>query len=305
MKQFAVFFTITLKHTFYVGNIGKDLELEPSPQTALLMRHYDLKWHQNGSVYTLYFGKESTRPAALSLLDGPIMLQFILRSNTPWFYNITEIPFPKNTTQRLQFYNFREAVAPDEQGMISLAQAAVVSDDDYIDKDIGLKPEDLGVVDIHIGRNCKFMLVPPPQVVVSTPPEVTQYQLMFQARETNWRYYIMSRDKPELDFKVALNLDKITITDSKSLIEEVLLTTEDTARPIKGSSQMAVPISIQTPFPLSEQPQRKLKIKLFRKNGSGTANTPFMDIDLPTPDWKRVTQTAVDQPVFSDMYIYL
>jgi hypothetical protein len=51
--------------------------------------------------------------------------------------------------------------------------------------------------------------------------------------------------------------------------------------------------------------QRKLKIKLFRKNGSGTANTPFMTVDLPTPDWKRVTQTAVDQPVFSDMYIYL
>jgi hypothetical protein len=53
------------------------------------------------------------------------------------------------------------------------------------------------------------------------------------------------------------------------------------------------------------QMQRKLKIKLFRKNGSGTANTPFMTVDLPTPDWKRVTQTAVDQPVFSDMYIYL
>ena len=304
MKQFAVFFTITLKHTFYAGNIGKDLELEPSPQTALLMRRYDLKWRKEGNEYTVYFGKESTRPAALSLLDGSIMFQFILRSNTPWFYNITEIPFPQNTTQRLQFYNFREVVAPDEQGIISLAQAAVVSSDDYIDKDIGLKPEDLGVVDIYIGRNCKYMLAPPPQVV-STPPEITQYQLMFQARETNWRYYIMSRDKPELDFKVALNLDKITITDSQSLLEEVLLTTEDTARPIKGSSQMAIPISIQTPFALSERPQRKLKIKLFRKNGSGTANTPFMDIDLPTPDWKRVAQAAVDQPVFSDMYIYL
>lgn len=51
--------------------------------------------------------------------------------------------------------------------------------------------------------------------------------------------------------------------------------------------------------------RRKLKIKLFRKNGSGSVDKPFMDIDLPTPDWKRVTQAAVDQPVFSDMYIYL
>ncbi len=305
MKQFAVFFNITLKHTFYVGNIGKDFELVPSPQTALFMHRYDLKWHQNGHVYALYFGKESNRPAALSLLNGSLLLQFILRSKTPWFYNITEIPFPKNTTQRLHFYNFREVVAPDEQDIISLAQAAVVSSADYIDKDIGLKPEDLGVIDIYIGRNCKYMLAPPPQVVVSTPPKLTQYQLMFQARETNWRYYIMSRDKPELGFKVALNLDKITITDSQSLLEEVLLTTEDTPRQIKGSSQMAIPISIQTPLPLSEQPQRKLKIKLSRKNGSGSVDKPFMTVDLPTPDWKRVTQAAVDQPVFSDMYIYL
>lgn len=50
--------------------------------------------------------------------------------------------------------------------------------------------------------------------------------------------------------------------------------------------------------------RRKLKIKLFRKNGSGSVDKPFMTVDLPTPDWKRVTQTAVDQTVFF-RYVHL
>jgi hypothetical protein len=299
MKQFAGFFKITLKHTFYVNDIGKDLELVPSPQTALLMRRYDLKYRNEGNEYTVYYGKEHERPAALSLLEDPLLLQFILRSNTPWFYNITKLTFPKNTTQRLKFYNFGKVAAVGEENIISLAKGAVVSSDDYKNRDIGLRPEDLGVVNIYIGRNCKFILAPPPRAI-STPQEITQYQLIFEARKTHWRYYIISRDKPE----EAFNCDKITISNAQSPFEELLIV-EDTPRQMKGVTQVAIPISIQTPLPLSEQPQRKLKIKLFRKNGSGSIDKPFMTVDLPTPDRKQVTQAAADQPVFSDMYIYL
>ena len=78
-------------------------------------------------------------------------------------------------------------------------------------------------------------------------------------------------------------------------------------RSLRGPGQTAVPIYFKTPVPLRERTDLKPKLEIFKKNGGNGANGQPLTIQLPTPDWRRITPETqgTEHQVFSDMYVYL
>ena len=312
MKQFSALVRITIQHAFYANNAVKDLVLVPSLDTQKTMQRLDLQLHNNGSEHILAYGKETWKPAVLSHLDQPVVLRFVLRSTNPWFYNITDLPFPTQATQKLHFTNLRDLEAG--ASSIALSKTEKASAQDMIDQDLGLAPGDLGVIDLYVGRG-EFMLAPPTEAN-ATP---ILYHLQFGARHTRWRYYFISKSQPEVSVHLVKNLqsllqasavivwgDKLS-GDSAGTADQTVEVEEEAPRTLGGSSQTAVPVSLKEALPMSEISHRKPQIKLTRKNNTGTASPHTVTIALPTPDWRQIApeQRPTGLVVFSEMYIYL
>lgn len=96
-----------LLHDFYVGRLGKGLTLEPTPETSGLMRRYDLLLRKEGNTYLVLYGRETWKPSSLAQMEAALGLRFVLKSENPYFLNITEIPFLNWAEERLYFHNLR------------------------------------------------------------------------------------------------------------------------------------------------------------------------------------------------------
>ena len=386
MKQFFPLFRIALEHRFYLDNSAKGLMLDPTPSTLSLLRRYDLRWRAEGNVYRLYYGKEDGRAALLAYMEQPLALRFVLRSENPYFLNITDIPFPKTRLEKFYFHNLYHSVQ--EQGATSLAkgdsanhqdllneltglqpvsnnngapsptaaaqlpellseliehrpadvQATLLKQDrplrgeqpvddplqEVMDKwpaeakaafleasrqhsallgaFVGLHPADLGIVDIHFGQKDPNKIPPPPD---EGPAVERTYYLRFEARQTHWRYYIVDK-KPETDDLLGnspADFERMRLFDGPQ--PDGFEKSEP--RLLNGPGQTAVPIYFKTPVPLRERSDLKPKLEIFKKNGGNGANGKPLTIQLPTPDWRRITPEiqGPEQQVFSDMYVYL
>lgn len=311
IKQFLPLFRIALRHHFYADQTGTGLLLSPSPLTLQHMRRYDLHWRADGSDYIMYYGEEEGKAAALTYMEQAAVLRFFLRSEHPFFFNITDVPFPKSALEKFHLHNLRPQ--PDSGQPLSLAKGDTVGSEDVISTDIGLRPADLGVVDIHFAGMSNNKPIPAPATGAdgSLPPEHL-YRISFNARETHWRYFVVNRNLPDLESMEVIAEGKIfnkgKDDHSPAKPEACKIFDHGAPRTLRTLGQTAVPISSKCAFPLREYPDLKPKLKIVRKNENGnTGNGLITTVDLPTPDWRRVTpeREGSDQRVFSDMYVYL
>ena len=390
IKQYNDLFRIALRHTFYADGIAKDVLLAPTPATLRLMERYDLRWGQDAGGYVLVFGREATNPPRLSWLGEPVALRFFLRSQHPYFLNITKLSFFQPGRQALYFDNLRasgasgqpsplganatagdadllpvyqdlfEYVTPDghilslrdarNRVLATAAEAEQAVSGDNISNSPGketlglperrqpvwaplddaagpnrfrinlnefppgkygletgpgqihwfyyggqeLRPADLGVVDLYLGTASVSMVAPPP-ANGGTPAPVRQFQIAFEARATRWRYFLINRNR--------LAFDHIEVNDGKAALGFQVME----SRPLPGGVETAIPLLSDAAFPLQERPELKYKLKLSKNNGNGASNGIPITLDLPSPDWRRITPEGrgESQQVYSDMYIYL
>lgn len=289
MRIFSALFRIALKHDFYVGKVAKDLVLEPTPSTAALLARYDLVWRKNDVEYVLFFGKESLKAPGLSLLTKTIGLRFILKSVNPYFLNITDIPFPKEGAEKFYLHNQRPGNADNQP--TALSQGATVGPEDLHANDFGLRPNDLGVIDIFIGRGEN--LIPPPTGTEVTPEH--RYHASFKSRPTRWRYYVINNnDVPPAGLKL---FEGKTQLDAES----------EEPKSFPNLKQTAAVISTKASIPLFERPESRLRLEFDDSKNAKDSDKKPISIDLPTPDWRRLSAKGQDpvQQVFSDIFVYL
>ncbi|MCK6690875.1 MAG: hypothetical protein L6Q97_02105 [Thermoanaerobaculia bacterium] len=157
-----------------------------------------------------------------------------------------------------------------------------------------IRPADLGVADVYIGTASASM-VPPPLAAggLAAPPR--QFQIAFEARTTRWRYFLINRNR--------LAFDQIEVNDGKTALGFQAME----SRPLPGGTETAIPLLSDAAFPLRERPEWRYKLKLSKNNGNGAASGIPVTLDLPSPDWRRITPEGrgAEQQVYSDMYIYL
>lgn len=307
LTQYRTLFHVSLRHAFYEDKLAKDLVLEPTPRTRQLMRQYDLLAKTDGSTFRLIYGTGAGQSPTLALTQGTIQLRFVLRNNNPFFLNITNLPFFNTYSKRLYFHNVGKTHTAGAEAALSVR--STVGEEDLLpsnDKILVTVPDheeiqehplqasDLGLVDFHIGLEGDASIAPP-----SADPTVirqeTRYSLSFEARSTRWRYHIVNKSQ--------LIYDRMDVSDGRNS----MAFTAGIPRTLNGADHEATPLLSDAVLLLQERQPLKPKLKLSAQNGNGESTELFKPIDLPTPDWKRISAEDPSDTlqVYSDMYVYL
>lgn len=306
LTQYRTLFQVSLRHAFYDNKLAKDLVLEPTSTTRHLMQQYGLLTKTDGSTFRLVYGTVSGQSPILASIQGTIQLRFVLRNNNPFFLNITNLPvFPTNS-KRLYFHNMGKTVSQGTEAALSVGPT--VSEEDLLsssDKILvtvpaheetpepPLQPSDLGLVDFYIGNEGDVSIAPP-SADSTVRWQETHYFLSFEARSTRWRYHIVNRSQ--------LKYDRMDVLNGRT---PMAFTTGAPAR-LSGADYDATPLLSDAVLLSQERQPLKPKLKLSAQNGNGVS-TELFTIDLPTPDWQRISVEDVSdtQQVYSDMYVYL
>lgn len=303
--HYRTLFQVSLHHAFYADKLAKDLVLEPTPTTRQLMKQYDLLAKTDGSTFRLAYGTAAGKSPILASIQEPIQLRFVLRNNNPFFLHITNLPFSATSSKRLYFQNKGKTVS--EGAEAALSARPTVGEEDLLpsnDKILvtvpaneemqerPLQPSDLGLVDFYIGHAGDGSIVPP-----SADPTVmrqeTRYSLSFEARSSRWRYYIVNKSQ--------LKYNRMDVLADHA----PMAFTAGTPRLLPGTDDEATPLLSDAVILLRERQPFKPKLKLSAQNENGVSTE--LTIDLPTPDWKRISveDPADNLQVYSDMYVYL
>ncbi len=152
---------------------------------------------------------------------------------------------------------------------------------------------DIGVVDIHLGKETGGMLTLPPRDA-AMPYPVKHFQLPFEARATRWRYYVINHSQLDFDRLEVTNVGKEAFRQGPP-------------RLLWSGNQMAIPVFSEQVLLLQERQALKPKLRLIKENTNNGFNSGTTTIDLPTPDEQTITPEEKDNEdgIYSDMYIYL
>ena len=297
------------------------------------MRRYDLLLRKEGSTYIIMFGREDWKSSSLAQIRRAVGLRFVLKSEDPYFLNITEIPFFKWSEERFYFHNLHlpegtehylshrstvgaaDLVPPAQlpceliQGMsdvpltlrlqespkpiMTLGQEPPPEPVMCKWEDFGVTPGNLGIVDIYVGRT-DMMLRPPSGM--SVLEQVPTYQLHFQARATRWRYHLINQGG---------SLPEVTqvLADGKKILD---LEDEGT-RSLQTTNQTARVFSLKEALTLEERPKQRLKLQYTLKNEPERPNGSTGSVDLPVPDGRKISPLMESSEIliFSDIFVYL
>lgn len=364
IKAYPTLFQISLQHAFYADGRAKDLVLAPTPATQHLMRQYDMLWGEHSYTYTMVYGHETGCDAKLTYLkvQEPVILRFILRSTSPYFLHITDLPFfqPGETLLYLDNITGLQPVSENVsksdllpvygssfrvKSILALRNAqhqdlGQMDEDkkhywtpvDRANLSLGyqvdlqtfapgkygydtapgqttwfyyagseIRPGDLGVVDIYLGRGSDTMVSPPaisidsalsndPRLIIN-PVSVPNFQIAFGNRETFWRYYVIDKN----------NL----APDSMMVDDGTRFTVDDQSEDMRSGVHQAKLFISNTAIGIKERPTEKLRLKLIKTKVVNELNGTMTTLDLPTPDWRHISAEKGGEKVYSDMYIYL
>ncbi len=297
-KGYNLLFSVTLQHAYYASGTAQDLVLEPVGPTAAFMRRNDVHAKMDGANLIVFYGKEAGLAPALAYLQGRNSLFFALRSQNPYFFNITDIPFFHSQTHRLYATNISKT--PDSSGTTSLTLTDFAGEADLLPntapvfKELQIPDTILGLVEIAIGRQAGLVPLPSadPQ---ANPVEVSRFNLTFESRKANWRYLVVNKSQ--------LKIEQMEVLDGRTQLSFQ----QGTPRLLHGTDHLALPLSSVSTYAIQERSPLRPKLKISSAEGSSISRTASTMIDLPTPDWRRIVPEMVDgkQLVFADMYVFL
>jgi hypothetical protein len=319
--HYSTLFLVELNHAFYANNMDRDLELVPWASTQAFMHQYNLLWRTSDNQYKMLFGEEEQRGAALSELSDTIVLRFFIKTNNPYFYNFTELPFHHRLEEKLYFHNWGTIHAdnpvqlkkedpanlgftstvfvrrankgegdPDQEAYLAVAEEA-----DRVQQ--ALNPTHIGLLEIYISKKTPNSLQIPQKGI---PFQAPVFQIHFQARTTHWRYFLINNSE--------IQFDRMELTDEA---KKETLPFETSPVTQLNNGQKAIPILVKdSEIPDWEQrssrerPPLKPRLKLSYRDDTNVPKDIFMN--LPVPDYKQIKpeKTGNDLKIFSDMYVY-
>jgi hypothetical protein len=86
------FFGVLCLHDYYADSVCKDLEFEPTPETAVLLRNYKLIFKPADFGFLILYSPNESEEK-LRTLPAKTRFSFLIRSRNPKFMNFTKIKF--------------------------------------------------------------------------------------------------------------------------------------------------------------------------------------------------------------------
>lgn len=319
-KKFRPLCTIAFRHNYFNRNGGvcRDFDLIPMPSALKLFKQFDLRLQEDSAGYKLWFGQDTPRRPLIFTAGAPLRLSFLMRLRTPYFLNYTRLPFV-DLSSYLYYFNNLDLLEGDPVQLLNRGPFVGLNDGEMVGKEsikftdplqsanrsafAGLHPDNptpkpalefedpappnsrdiFGILDIFIGEN---------GVNIAGFDEGTlvpaRYELLFQARETFWRYFVFNPKALEI---TGLSIQTGNGNHFENLGEEHL-----------QGGQKAVRLESAGSIQLEEFSRHTFTLKV-----SGLPQNT--EINLPTPDIRmikpEVNPVSNDRKVYSDMYVYL
>ncbi len=101
------FMNVTLRHSFYNNNLIEDIEVVPTPSSAVLMQKIGMIFKPEGTSFNL--GASARTLTAVKDIPDKVMLVFLLKNNNPYFQHITELPMYRSGKELFYFDNKNES----------------------------------------------------------------------------------------------------------------------------------------------------------------------------------------------------
>jgi hypothetical protein len=256
---------VEVSHSYFEKQICRCLEFIPSQVTEALMKKFDCRMRHRVNGFDLYINSKQPLVNLLNYIKqvtGQTFFEFRITTNDPYFVSFTDLPIDWMGTILYDSGDVRNT----KEGNVVLLNAQLTNNDG---------PSKIGNLKIQFD---------------DTAPGMQQFRINFNARSTQWQYFIVNKN--------AVVLDAPAIAKSAfsfNAPEQVTIDSGEEAILFSSGNNL---------IPLSEIP--KYKFDLIN-NTSGRSSPKVLFKGLPNPDVKKIGIVNVNgQKQFSSpMYIYL
>ncbi len=268
-SNFQSIFTVQVWHSYFSDGACKGLQFIPSHLTKELVNRYGFLYRKVVNGFEWYANSTTPLPDYLNSITkatGQNFFEFDIITNSQLFYTYTDI----NQNWKGQFlYSSKLTVPKEEKNTLQLTPT--------------LKEGSTTI----LGKVILFFDDLTASIQNSKP---VPYSIQFDARATQWQYYIISRNA-----KAENNLEIKGKTDMTfSNPQEVTI----------ASGEKALLFTSTSPIILQEKPSYK-----FDLVSTGSTNTKLSNKviykGLPNPDPRNVATIQNINQLASPMYVYI
>ena len=277
-SHYRSIFRMEVFHSFFENEICKGLTYAPGPNTRQLHERYGLKLNILNNGFQCYLNSPGSPIALLNYINkttGRSYFEFEIAASDPNFRNFTE--FPTNWTGTIN-YSSLDAIKIADDEKISLHPQFIQNNAAVI----------LGTIRIYFEDLINFLSINKEPI----------FQIRFQARKTQWRYFIVKRGEPEPGNLMIDSKSKIGFIDAG----KVTLDNGQEAFLFSSADQL---------LPLSEEPRYNFDLIREPKStgtsdfASTTNKIIFKGLPIPNPAQLTIIQQGRSQIMASPMFIYV
>ncbi|MCH9659514.1 MAG: hypothetical protein K0U54_01240 [Bacteroidetes bacterium] len=206
INDYKIVFNVTVSHTYFAQDICKGLDFNPSEYTAEIMQRFNLRIGNDKSGFSLYAQPNGSILDFLNYLDevaDQSYFEFEIQSIDPNFYSYTNFPIDWVGTS---LYNSEYLANESVDGVVFLKED-LSSSSSQTTNVIRLKVHFNDLIKSH------------------ETDQIVSFEIKFQARATQWQYYIINNGPQQFNNLKITGRSNITFEGPK----EILLQNEQTA----------------------------------------------------------------------------
>ncbi|WP_442266834.1 hypothetical protein ACSIGC_03795 [Tenacibaculum sp. ZS6-P6] len=272
-SSFYKIVSLTVLHNYYTGNVCKDLKYEPAKESGDIINKYGFKIIITAVGFELYVDRKENFSNLLNYITsttGETTFKFHASTLNPLFYQFTELPINEIGITHFNTDNAIENVETNK--LILTPSFRSTNSADYL-FEFTIRFEDL--------------------IKLNDEKKEANYEIKFEARATQWKYYIVNT--------TGQHLGKLSIKDTSGIQfsgpEQILLPNEQKAQLFSLVGDL---------LPFSEKPIYTFDlISNSIKNGVERSKVVFKGLPKSNPKEIAINEELLSSKITSLMYVYI
>jgi hypothetical protein len=271
--SFSKIFSLEVLHSYYQGDICKGLSYNPILASEDLMKRFSFKQTSTETGFAFYTNSKQTIAQLLNYITnttGETSFEFEVTTEDPHFYQFTDLPINQIVVIK---YNSSSISSVSETNEILLKSEFITVLETNTLFNITINFEDL--------------------IALNNNQEMAYYQVQFEARSTQWKYYILNNST---QFFGQLSINGSSGINFEGPEEVILQNGENALLFSSGDALLA----------LSEIPKYSFNIiSTTKKNEANRSKIIFKGLPNPNPNTLEIVTDKATPLVASLMYVYI
>ncbi|MEP5341087.1 MAG: hypothetical protein ABJL44_10845 [Algibacter sp.] len=271
-SSFSEIFSLEVLHSYYQGDICKGLSYNPILTSEDLMKRFSFKQRLTDTGFSFYTNSDSIAQLLnyITHTTGETSFEFEVTTEDPHFYQFTDLPI-------------------NQIGIIKYNSGSISSVSET--NEIVLKSEFVPVLETNILFNITINFED--LIALNNKQDMTYYQIQFEARSTQWKYYILNNSA---QFFGQLSINGTSEINFEGPEDVMLQNGENALLFSSGDALLA----------LSEIPKYSFNlISTTKKSDANRSKIIFKGLPNPNPNTLEIVTDKATPLVASLMYVYI